>query len=127
MKIFVFVLILSGMFFFECGSQYGKIRTTKDTYRNSTIISMILRHKSIEKYDSGFEGIKYYSDIKYTRVISSSSELLTIFINLEVERGGLNIENEGYARKRKYRCVKLLIKRIMKDPDYNRIYDDEIR
>lgn len=39
----------------------------------------------------------------------------------------LNIENEGYARKRKYRCVKLLIKRIMKDPDYNRIYDDEIR
>ena len=36
-----------------------------------------------------------------------------------------NFENENYARKRKYRCVKLLIKRIKSDPDYNTIYNDE--
>ena len=37
----------------------------------------------------------------------------------------MQYENESYARKRKYRCVKLLIKRIKTDPDYNTIYDDE--
>ena len=37
----------------------------------------------------------------------------------------LKFENENYARKRKYRCVKLLIKRIKSDPDYNTIYNDE--
>jgi len=36
----------------------------------------------------------------------------------------MNYENEGYARKRKYRCIKLLIKRIKTDPDYKTIYDD---
>lgn len=36
----------------------------------------------------------------------------------------MNYENEGYARKRKYRCIKLLIKRIKSDPDYKTIYDD---
>ena len=38
----------------------------------------------------------------------------------------MNFENENYARKRKYRCVKLLVKRIMADPEYQKItYDDE--
>jgi len=37
----------------------------------------------------------------------------------------MQYENESYARKRKYRCVKLLIKRIKSDPDYNSIYDDD--
>ena len=37
----------------------------------------------------------------------------------------MNYENESYARKRKYRCVKLLVKRIKSDPDYNTIYDDD--
>jgi DNA-directed RNA polymerase specialized sigma24 family protein len=37
----------------------------------------------------------------------------------------MDFENEGYARKRKYRCVKLLIKRIKSDPDYNMIYNHE--
>ena len=37
----------------------------------------------------------------------------------------LEFENESYARKRKYRCVKLLIKRIKSDPDYNTIYNDD--
>ncbi len=36
----------------------------------------------------------------------------------------MNYQNESYARKRKYRCIKLLIKRIKADPDYNTIYDD---
>jgi len=36
----------------------------------------------------------------------------------------MKYDNEGYARKRKYRCVKLLIKRIKADPDYKTIYDD---
>lgn len=36
-----------------------------------------------------------------------------------------NFENESYARKRKYRCVKMLIKRIQSDPDYKTIYDDD--
>ncbi|MEE4255672.1 MAG: sigma-70 family RNA polymerase sigma factor [Bacteroidales bacterium] len=36
----------------------------------------------------------------------------------------MNYENEGYARKRKYRCIKILIKRIKTDPDYKTIYDD---
>lgn len=37
----------------------------------------------------------------------------------------MNYENEGYARKRKYRCIKLLIKRIKTDPDYKTIYDEQ--
>jgi len=37
----------------------------------------------------------------------------------------MDFENESYARKRKYRCVKLLVKRIKSDPDYNTIYYDE--
>lgn len=37
----------------------------------------------------------------------------------------MKFENENYARKRKYRCVKLLIKRIKADPDYNTIYNDD--
>jgi len=37
----------------------------------------------------------------------------------------MNFENEGYARKKKYRCVKLLVKRIKSDPDYNTIYNDD--
>jgi hypothetical protein len=36
----------------------------------------------------------------------------------------MNYKNESYARKRKYRCIKVLIKRIKKDPDYNAIYDE---
>lgn len=36
----------------------------------------------------------------------------------------MHYQNESYARKRKYRCIKLLIKRIKSDPDYNTIYDD---
>jgi RNA polymerase sigma factor (sigma-70 family) len=36
----------------------------------------------------------------------------------------MNYQNESYARKRKYRCVQVLIRRIKKDPDYNTIYDD---
>ena len=34
----------------------------------------------------------------------------------------MNYGNEGYARKRKYRCIKLLIKKIKSDPDYKAIY-----
>lgn len=37
----------------------------------------------------------------------------------------MGFESEGYARKRKYRCVKLLIKRIKSDPDYNTIFNDD--
>lgn len=37
----------------------------------------------------------------------------------------MEFENENYARKRKYRCVKLLIKRIKADPEYNTIYNDD--
>lgn len=36
-----------------------------------------------------------------------------------------NFENESYARKRKYRCIKMLVKRIQSDPDYKTIYDDD--
>jgi RNA polymerase sigma factor (sigma-70 family) len=36
----------------------------------------------------------------------------------------MNYRNESYARKRKYRCIQVLIRRIKKDPDYNSIYDD---
>lgn len=36
----------------------------------------------------------------------------------------MNFENESYARKRKYRCIKMLIKRIQSDPDYKTIYSD---
>ncbi len=34
-------------------------------------------------------------------------------------------DNESYARKRKYRCIKILIKRIKSDPDYKSIYPDD--
>ena len=37
----------------------------------------------------------------------------------------MNFENENYARKRKYRCVKLLMKRIISDPEYKKIKCDE--
>lgn len=37
----------------------------------------------------------------------------------------MHYENESYARKRKYRCIKILIRRIKSDPDYNTIYDDD--
>jgi len=37
----------------------------------------------------------------------------------------MHYDNESYARKRKYRCVKLLVKRIKSDPNYNTIYDDD--
>ena len=37
----------------------------------------------------------------------------------------MQYENESYARKRKYRCVKILVRRIKSDPDYNTIYDDD--
>ena len=37
----------------------------------------------------------------------------------------MNYKNESYARKRKYRCVQTLIRRIKKDPDYKNIYDDD--
>lgn len=37
----------------------------------------------------------------------------------------MKYENEGYARKRKYRCVKILVRRIKSDPDYKTIYDDD--
>lgn len=37
----------------------------------------------------------------------------------------MQYENESYARKRKYRCIKILVKRIKSDPDYNTIYDDD--
>jgi RNA polymerase sigma factor (sigma-70 family) len=37
----------------------------------------------------------------------------------------MNLDNESYARKRKYRCIKILIKRIKSDPDYKSIYPDD--
>ena len=37
----------------------------------------------------------------------------------------MNYDSESYARKRKYRCIKLLIKRIKADPDYKTIYDEQ--
>lgn len=37
----------------------------------------------------------------------------------------MDFENESYARKRKYRCVKMLIRRIQSDPDYKTIYSDD--
>jgi len=36
----------------------------------------------------------------------------------------MHYENESYARKRKYRCIKILVRRIKADPDYKNIYDD---
>jgi RNA polymerase sigma factor (sigma-70 family) len=39
--------------------------------------------------------------------------------------GLMHYENESYARKRKYRCIKILVRRIKSDPDYNTIYDDD--
>ncbi len=37
----------------------------------------------------------------------------------------MQYDNESYARKRKYRCIKILVRRIKSDPDYNSIYDDD--
>jgi RNA polymerase sigma factor (sigma-70 family) len=37
----------------------------------------------------------------------------------------MDFENESYARKRKYRCVKMLIKRIHSDPDYKTVFNDD--
>lgn len=37
----------------------------------------------------------------------------------------MKYDSESYARKRKYRCIKLLIKRIKSDPDYKTIYDEQ--
>ena len=37
----------------------------------------------------------------------------------------MDLDNESYARKRKYRCIKILIKRIKSDPDYKSIYPDD--
>ena len=62
------------------------------------------------------------------RMSSTCQELLSSFLEGKTFKEiteEMGFENEGYARKRKYRCVKLLIKRIMSDPDYNTIYNDD--
>jgi RNA polymerase sigma factor (sigma-70 family) len=63
------------------------------------------------------------------RMSETCRRLLTYFLEGRSFReisAEMNFENENYARKRKYRCVKLLVKRIMSDPDYKKIsYDDE--
>lgn len=37
----------------------------------------------------------------------------------------MNFDSESYARKRKYRCIKILIKKIKSDPEYKRIKQDD--
>lgn len=37
----------------------------------------------------------------------------------------MNYKSESYARKRKYRCIKMLMKRIKADPNYKKINDDD--
>lgn len=37
----------------------------------------------------------------------------------------MNLDNESYARKRKYRCIKILIKKIKSDPEYKRVYHND--
>ncbi|MEN8123417.1 MAG: sigma-70 family RNA polymerase sigma factor [Bacteroidota bacterium] len=62
------------------------------------------------------------------RMSSACQKLLESFLDGKSFREiteEMNFENESYARKRKYRCVKLLIKRIKSDPDYNTIYHDD--
>lgn len=37
----------------------------------------------------------------------------------------MDFENESYARKRKFRCVKMLMKRIQSDPEYKTVFNDD--
>jgi RNA polymerase sigma factor (sigma-70 family) len=62
------------------------------------------------------------------RMNSNCRELIGLFLegkSFKEITAELNYENESYARKRKYRCLKLLMKRIKSDPDYNKIYEDD--
>ena len=64
----------------------------------------------------------------FVRMSSTCQKLLGSFLEGKTFKEiteEMDFENEGYARKRKYRCVKLLVKRIKSDPDYNTIYDDD--
>lgn len=62
------------------------------------------------------------------RMNATCRELICLFLegkSFKEITAELNYENESYARKRKYRCIKLLMKRIKSDPDYNKVYDDD--
>jgi len=64
----------------------------------------------------------------FVRMSSTCQKLLESFLEGKTFKEiteEMDFENEGYARKRKYRCVKLLVKRIKSDPDYNTIYNDD--
>lgn len=64
----------------------------------------------------------------FVRMSATCQKLLESFLDGKTFKEiteEMDFENEGYARKRKYRCVKLLVKRIKSDPDYNTIYNDD--
>lgn len=82
----------------------------------------------VEEEDFNFDRGKLLFQKHFAKMSSTCRKLLGMFLDgysFKEITFELNYDNENYARKRKYRCVKILIKRIKSDPDYKTIYDHD--
>jgi len=88
--------------------------------------------------DDGFEEIEILDvdDLKkllyqkhFLRLNNTCQKILEMVIKKHPYKDiadRLNLKNEQYARKRKYRCIQSLIKSIQEDPSYKNLIKNEI-
>ncbi|MES0489289.1 MAG: hypothetical protein ABUK01_04805 [Leptospirales bacterium] len=101
MRVQVLFTILISLFMTNCFFTYGQVKVTEDSYKNSTIVTVDLKHQSTEFRKSLFYSLYSYAAISYIKEIKKGKPVLLklvvkIYGNL-IKAGSL-LENKGFVK-----------------------------